>query len=96
MATKTTKKAAATRTAKKTTAKRTASCKSCKTGEEPHVYTFVALSLCFMVTAIIATVIMVGTKLNNDALAKDLEADRTRPGATIIYVDSAEETPEQN
>ncbi|MBR1795762.1 hypothetical protein IJ765_00675 [Candidatus Saccharibacteria bacterium] len=91
MATKTTKRTAATRTAKKTTAKRTASCKK----ETPRVYTFVALSLCFMITALVATVIMVGTKLNNDALAKNLEADRNNPGATIIYVDPAEETPEQ-
>ena len=97
MATKTTKrttKTAATRTAKKTT-KTGKCCTACRAKNQNGVYTFVALSLCFIITAMIATVIMVGTKLNNDALAKDIEADRNKPGATIIYVDSADDTPEQ-
>lgn len=96
MATKTKKttKTAATRTAKKTASRNTAK-RACKTAEQPRVYTFVALSLCFMITAFMTGVILVGTKLNNDALAKNLEADRTLGGSTIIYVDPADETPEQ-
>ena len=108
MATKTTKttkkstKTAATRTAR-TTAKKTSTAgkracasKTCKAkSNETHPYTFVALSLCFIITAMIATIIMIGTKLNNDALAKNLENDRNGQGTVIIYADPAEETPEQ-
>lgn len=95
MATKTTKKStktAATRTAKKPASRntgRSAACRTCKK-EEPHFYTFVALALCFMITAFIATVILVGTKINNDALAKNLEADRTSSGSIVIYADPEE------
>lgn len=58
------------------------------------MYTFVALSLCFMITAMISAVILIGTKLNNDALAKNLEDDRNRQGVTIIYAEPEDDTPE--
>ena len=74
------------KTTKKTTkpaTRRTSSRKSAKRVDVPqNTYVFASLLLCFVITAVITAVLLVGAKVNDAALAKDLEQGQTH----TVYV----------
>ena len=89
--TKTTKSASKRTTAGRTASKKTC-CSACKSKQmsTAHLCTFVALSLCFVMTAMVMAIILIGAKMNNDALAHNIEADRAN-FSSAVYDDETEE-----
>ena len=92
--TKTTKKSTktvATSTAKRSTAKKSAGRAACKTTKAckideasfGHRCFCAALCVCCAITAMMAAALFIGIKASDDALAKDLAADREMPSAVF-------------